>query len=95
MEYIITKTARESDNTKRIEAVLLRPKNTGIKWTESSLHDALVSVGLDYTAEEMKAVVEDLVKRGIIEDTVKPVPVPAEPAPVEPVPPVEPVAPEE
>ena len=85
MSLIVTKTARESDNTRRIEAVLLRPKNAGIRWTLGSLLAALVIVGLDYTEGEMKAVIQDLVKRAILEDTDAPVPVPV----AELIPPVE------
>jgi len=85
--YVVTKVARAANDIARAEAVLLRPKNRGIEWTAGALHDALVIIGLDYTDDETKLLIEYLLKRGIIEAVpqiiVEPVPAPApEPVPV-------------
>jgi len=95
VKLVVTKSARESDNTKRIEAILFRPKNAGQEWTIASLKEAAAVAGLNYSEDETKAAIEDLIKRGIVEDTDQPIPVVEIPSPIEPETPVETVIPQE
>ena len=84
MAFIVSKQGRADANVKLVKGVLLRLKNYGIEWTNSSLKEAAGIVGVYYSDEELKEVLEGLYNAGIIEDVkeviVELAPVPSEPA---------------
>ncbi len=52
----------------RIQAIILAPRFWRVKWTDKSLRGALRDIGLEYTAEEITLLNDELHTRGIVED---------------------------
>lgn len=68
MAYVITAQEVIADNKRMAVDIINRPKNRNIKWEVASLRDALAIYGVAYSTEEVKALVEELVKEGVIEE---------------------------
>lgn len=52
----------------RVEKFILMPKFWGVEWTRRKLRRALADVGLEYTAEQIALLNDELHKRGIVTD---------------------------
>ncbi len=60
----------------RIQAIILMPKFWGARWTHPKLRQALAALGLNYSAEQIAELNDEMHKRGIVEDVTAPVPEP-------------------
>ena len=55
------------EETDRIQSILLSPHFRGRVWEEEEFFKHLASIGLEYSQEELMAIREELISRGVVE----------------------------
>lgn len=56
------------EETDRVESFILMPKFWRKRWTDQSLKQALLDIGLNYSMPEIREINDELHHRGIVED---------------------------
>ncbi len=67
MTFKVTDARRLREEADRIENILLSPHHRGTTWDEGDFVAYLQSIGLSYEKEELKAIRDELISRGVVE----------------------------
>ena len=67
MPYRVTPTVWLKAETDRVELMLLSPHRQGVMWDAKSAKEMLRAAGLEYTPAQMQAIVDELLRRGTLE----------------------------
>ncbi len=68
MPFSVTKETWLRVESDRVAAIIVRPSFWHRKWDEKTLLVDLKEIGLDYTLDEVKVLVDELRKRGTVAD---------------------------
>ncbi len=79
MSFSVTKEKWLETESNRLAGFVLMPRFWHKTWTDKTLHEELLKIGLKYTLDEVTTLNDALHKQGIVEDVPVVVPAP-EPA---------------
>jgi hypothetical protein len=68
MAFVVNKATWLKTEGDRVVGIILMPKFWGVKWTHPKLRKALADIGLEYSADEINLLNDEMHTRGIVED---------------------------
>lgn len=68
MTYKLTEATKLKVCADQVGGIISQARFRDTKWTLKSLQNHLHGIGLEYTEEELKTIIEELVKRSVIQE---------------------------